>query len=549
MKRRWCVVLVLLALVSSVFPGGQRQNQGGAAIARPVGRQDPFEPYNPPITLTTVRTLNSTIMFDASDPEKRSLDENRWVRVFREEMGINYSHLWISSDGDSELAKWNAGIASGLVPDFAVVTDAEYKVLYDADMLADMTEIFPNYASDHFAAMLTESDYQAMSPAGRLLGFPGPNKGYNGSSLLFIRKDWLAKVGLPLPTTIDDVVAIAQAFKDAKLAGNDTIGLLFSSNISGGVNFTGADGKWDGFFNGYGAYLNYWLVKDGKLAYSNIQPEFRRALLAMQDLYRKGLTNRDIAVLTDEVAREYIASGKAGIFYSTAWNVTQSMYSLHNTDPNVEFYPVFPPSAVGGAYPIQTNMPSPQRIFVSAAAKYPEAIVKMANFCDRARMTANSYYYEDEKGFQYYKFLPWSQFSAGTDDLDRGEAFRHADATGTEEKLDTDFLKRGYQTYLEAKEGKAPFYQLTMFGKDGSFTLLWDAYHAGKILANAYMGLPTETQTLLGDTIADQLSAAMYEVATGADISVYDRAVENWLRNGGRKITDEVNVWYSALRK
>jgi hypothetical protein len=41
----------------------------------------------------------------------------------------------------------------------------------------------------------------------------------------------------------------------------------------------------------------------------------------------------------------------------------------------------------------------------------------------------------------------------------------------------------------------------------------------------------------------------MYDVIRGADISVYDQAVERWLADGGRQITDEVNRWYAGIKK
>jgi putative aldouronate transport system substrate-binding protein len=343
---------------------------------------------------------------------------------------------------------------------------------------------------------------------------------------------------------------IAETFKAAKLGGNDTIGILFSNNNTGGSSFSGGDGKWDGFFNAYGAYLNYWLEKDGKLVYSNVQPEIKTPLLAMQDLYKKGTMNRDAVVINNEVAQEYVASGKVGIFYASAWCTTLSMFTLHNNDPSskiVNLYP--PPAGKGKIYPIQTNTPKAMRIFVSVDCKYPEAVVKMANLTDRNRNENHLYYNVDENGFQYYKFLPWGVFAKGSDDQDRSEAFRHAELTGSLEKITSPLWEGLYNTHILALEGKAPYWNLLMNGKEGSFSTVWDAIQANLVLLDAYNGLPTETQALKGDIINSTLDTAMFEVVMGADISVYERAVEQWYANGGAQITEEVNAWYQSLKK
>jgi putative aldouronate transport system substrate-binding protein len=541
-------VIFALGILSVFFGCDGKKSVNTVVAPKTIESRDPMGKYDPPIGVTTARTLSQVVRFDASDPDKRSLDENRWVRHFKQDLGIIMTHKWVSTDQDSDLAKWSAAIASGDVPDFAVVNDPVYKQLYEADMIADMGDILAAYGSGSYLSLLTQSDYDQMSFDGTLLGFPGPAKGFHGSTLLFVRQDWLDKVNLSLPKTIEDVIETARVFKEAQLGGPETIGLLFSNNITGGHNFVAGDGKWDGFFNGFGAYINYWLEKDGKLVYSNIQPEVKNALLRMQELYRAGIINRDFAVINDAIAREYVASGKVGIFYSTAWDVVQSMFVAHNNDPGADFVPLEPPSIRGQHYKFQTNTPMPQKIFVSKKYEHPEAVVKIANFYDWARNEDVQYYSEGPDGFPYFQLMPWSQFSRATDDLDRAEAIRYAESTGSTEKLNTQIFQRAWEMYQQAKEGEAPYYHLTMFGKRGSFSLLYDLYHADRILLDGYLGLPTETQSIRGGVLDNELNASLFDVVMGADISVYEKAVQNWLGNGGNKVTEEVNQWYSALK-
>jgi putative aldouronate transport system substrate-binding protein len=68
------------------------------------------------------------------------------------------------------------------------------------------------------------------------------------------------------------------------------------------------------------------------------------------------------------------------------------------------------------------------------------------------------------------------------------------------------------------------------------------------LLYDGFVGLPTDTMALRGSALYDEIRSAMSEVVMGADISVYDRAVDRWKTNGGNQVTTEVNNWYRQSR-
>jgi putative aldouronate transport system substrate-binding protein len=498
--------------------------------------------------------MNATIMFDQNDPGARSFEENVWVKAYGDELNINLTYKWIASDEEANTAKWNAALASGDIPDFAYVNDSVYRLLYEADYLADMSAYLQGYGSEALLKRLTESDYQRMTLDGKLLGMPLPNKAYIGTTLLFVRKDWLDTLNLPVPKTIEDVISVARAFKDARLGGSDTIGILFNNNNSGGSRFVASDGKWDGFMNGFGAYLNYWLERDGKLVFSETQKEIKDALLAMHSLYKDGVMNRDIAVANSQIAGEYIAGGKAGLFYSTAWNNSAAMYTLHNNDPLSNVINLYPPAVQGRSFPIQTNSPVPRRIFVNKNTKYPEAVVKMANLTLKKQIEEYDDFVVGTNGMMYLKFMPWGD-SILIADNDISLSYRIKLAEDKGESLNRAELAEfpgGYNVYVsfkQAQEGKYPFWRMTSYGPNSTYVTVYEAWKADNLLIDSYKGLPTQTQVLKETILLDQLHTAMYDVIRGADISVYDRAVEQWLANGGRQITDEVNRWYTGIKQ
>jgi putative aldouronate transport system substrate-binding protein len=562
MKRLLLGVLILSLAAFALLAGCQKRSSASAVqtTTGSQGKQDPFGKYDPVITMSTARTMSSGVQFDETDPDKRSYEENRWVRTYREDLGIQLAYTWLAPDGESNTARWNAAIASQIVPDFANVSDNIYKLLYDADLVADMTDIWENYVTDEYVKSLGPNDIEMMTIDGRMYGFPGGTRSMAGTTLLFLRQDWMDKLGLKDPESIDEVVEIARKFKDAKLGGPDTIPFFLSNNVSGGSTFSGGDGKWDGFMNAYGGYLNYWIEKDGKLAFSSVQPEIRPALLKLQELYKEGLINRDFATVNTALSNEYVGSGKVGINYGSAWSVVSAMNTLVSGTPEFRTTPwkmitsVFPPPAVRGqAVKAQTNSPKGMRVFVSKKTPHPEAALKIAtlayNYENKSKESYQYYIEGDHEDFGYYRYLPWGDHMTSTDyDLYRAEAVRLADM-GDLSVVEARNWTGSWEEYQAALRGENQPYQLMMNGPYGSFCLVYDYYNKGQIMMQGFNGLPTDTMALKGDLLRGSLETAMFEVVMGADISVWDQAAQKWYTDGGTQITDEVNKWYDGVKK
>lgn len=502
--------------------------------------------YDEPIEISFARPMTSTATIDESNPKMKSYTENIWMTTFKDALNIDVTYDWISTDSDSNEAKWGAAIASGNLPDAGIVSDAVYQQLLEADMIADMTDIYEKEASELFKSLNTPEILGNLSVGGRMYGLPATGNQYIGNAVLFVRTDWLAKLGLEVPKTIDDVVAIARAFKENKLGGEDTIGLMFADGS--GAN----DGLLTGFMNGYNAYRKIWVeTAEGKLAWSDTLPEMREALLALQKLYAEGLINPDFAVTNGTVAQEYIASGKCGIFYSTDWTVTTSMQACVDLDPTADFTCVgIPGLTEDHETTIQTGAIKVTKLFVSKDCKNPEAIVRMINLHCALSLSGNmEWYYAFEAGEQgesWYKFLPWDgrHFQHAINDISYADSIRLSEDAG--EVVATLPSTRPTVEMMYIKDEGDPWWYTKIGGHGGAYTYDYDMYMAGRMVPDAFNGLPTETMGMLGDVVNDALNTAMLEVIMGADISVYDDAVQSWFATGGQMITDEVNEWYAA---
>ena len=498
------------------------------------------------ITLSRSLVQDASAFFEQSDPERRSYDENRWNTAYLNEGGIKLVSKWISPDANSNNVRWSTAIASNDVPDFAVVDVNTYKKLYDAGLMKDMTDIYPTTVSKELQEITLPDHISYLSIDGRLYGMPLPAKAIDGSTL-YVRQDWLDKLGLEMPKTFQDVLDTAKAFKDAKLGGDNTIGLLLGKPFRKGV------GHWDGIANAYGAYFELWLEKNGKLVYSNIQPEVKEFLRVTQDLYKDGIINKDFAVIDSNVSREYIAGGKVGMDFGYGWQIVVSWLPLFPNDPNADVTGTVPYNIKGEPGKVQNRFPAPKIVFVSSKCKNPEAVVELANITLRLyRQDAEKYFRSvvDGTAWPWFKYIAFGDSIVPfTYDVEVGNAVRMVERTGDRKYLTDGAMEGYYDRYIQGQTDRSMHQWADAYDDGGTQTVLYDAYQEGRMLWSAFYGLPTETMLTMQKIIDDELTAVMTEIIMGADINGFDEAVQKWLNGGGQKITDEVNAWYEAQQK
>ena len=508
---------------------------------------DPFGKYDQPITINVVRTMDSTIGFNADYPETRSLEDNVWSHAYEDFLNIKLNYLWTPT-GDEYATKWNMAMATNSLPDMGWVDGLTYQKLVEADLVEDMTDIFEEYASDYYKEQV-EADGGVtrafMTFNGRMLGLPITGTTPDGICLLFVRRDWLNKVGMEAPTTIDELVQVAKAFKDAKLGGDDTYGICMGPNAFAG------ECDWEGFLNGFGAYYNIW-VEDGNggLVYSTTLPEMRDAILKLQEMYADGLISTEIAV--DPNVREDLVAGKAGIAYGTYWAPISAIQSNINNDPEADWIVCELPTVDGSPMTTQAwgdGSPS-QFFFVRKGYEHPEAAVKIINLgfkLDIEQPTVYNYHEASNIQVQQYRLVacwePWRNMQA---------CYRvwQAIDTGDESCLETANDREMYELVVGYANGTAPRekigYALVNSPEDSTYSICDACHKDGRIILSAFTTL---TPAQMGEKLQildGKVYDAMMNVICGADISEFDAAIEYWHSNGGDDITQEVSEWFAT---
>lgn len=513
---------------------------------------DPFGKYEPAIEINAVRSLDGTVKFEPGNPLRESLEKNAVAKAFEEQYGIKFKYLWTPPDDQYE-AKWNVAIASKDIPDMGYVSLKNLKMLVDGGLAEDMTEVVDKYASPLYAKALTDDGgiakmYNTFS--GRLMGLPVTGFQPDDQQLLFVRADWLKKLNLPEPKTIDDVYNIADAFVKNQAGGTGTIGLAASKDIVQGSCSLG------GFLNGYHAYYDIWMKdSSGNLVYSTIQPEMKNALLKLQDMYKAGLLDQEFAVKDFGKAAESIAAGKVGMTYGIFWAPLFKMNDNIAADKEADWkvYPI-PSVDSNPVVPQASASPNPNTgyFFVRKGFKNPEAAVRIANIqlkLNSAEELVAAGIPNDNDGWMYHKYFLIPNFGPPFINADTQLKISEALRTGDDSKLDTN-TKDTVENIKKALAGdRTQLPTMLVFGENSTYSIINKYRNEQNYITNAYKTLTTQTMDEKGQNMKLKLDEMILSVIMGAPVDEFDKAVESWKIMGGDEITREVNDWYQKNHK
>lgn len=213
-------------------------------------------------------------------------------------------------------------ISSNVLPDAMVVSPYQFNQMVEADELEDLTKAYEEYASPIMKRIIEGTNAGLKEDVminGKMLALPSANP--EDFSMMWIRKDWLDRLGLAPPSTMKELESVAKAFVEQDPDGNgqkDTIGIAAGTSLYDEYNAGPGSFNLNPIFSAYDSYPGFWLKgKNGMPVYGSIQPETRTALAALRELYAKGLIDREMGIRETEA--EVVIEGKAGIFFAPSF--------------------------------------------------------------------------------------------------------------------------------------------------------------------------------------------------------------------------------------
>lgn len=275
-------------------------------------------------------------------------------------------------------------VASGNLPDiitwkFATSVDR----LYLDDVAIDATALIAAHAPNLTALYDERPELlkQVQTIDERLYYFPSINpmltpedrcrKAFNG---LVIRSDWLEKLGLSMPETIDGWYAALSAFRTMDPNGN---------GLDDEIPFDGWGLPY--FMPAFGILNGFCIKEDGSVAYGYLEQEYKAYLEEMHKWYKEGLIGKNSIVFSSKSKDENIISNLTGAFQGldNAWRYY--LPPLQEKDGTAQFAAVpWPLSESGRLYtPIKdmaTNI-STTITFITTQCAHPEEAARLIDYC------------------------------------------------------------------------------------------------------------------------------------------------------------------------
>lgn len=516
----------------------------------------PYGKYPETVVYTLGKTATNFDVLDGTEYEGDDDVNNAWTRYLKEKLNIQNTNLFEANDGDDYEQKVSMAIVSGEIPDIMVVGDyATLKQLYENDLIADLTEVYENCASDKIKEIYDSYDGVCLETAtfdGKLMGLPTTEISH-GPGILWLRKDWMDKCNLAEPKTMEDIYNILQQFLVQDPGGNgegQTAGLVIDPEIAGN---SGGSYMPNNIFTLYGAYPKQWIDDgSGNAVYGSVQPEMKEALEQLSKMYSEGLIDKQFVTRTGDDRKGLLNSGKSGAFFGNwwgAWEVADSM----SLNKEAEWVPYICPVGSDGKVTMFSGNPNSSYVVVRKEFEHPELVMKIASM----QFDYSRYQEKDEEA--YKELTDYGELNAGGSIL--ATNIDYYDGFPRSSKLVVDALESGdisqlnrndLTTYLNSKK-----YLESLENGEESTSSGWASYNSmlcASLVAETEVNrvMPvffgsTQSMALKWPTLEKMEQEMLLKIITGEKpVDYFDEFVETWNKTGGEQITEEVN---QAIKK
>lgn len=257
-----------------------------------------------------------------------------WIHPGSGSAGSEQFSLMVTSKELPDLINWSFDSAKGgseallrdaiLVP---ITQEDAYKYMPNYMAIIDRHPDFKQATLLDDGTMYRVANFNYDPSTGEIVNFQikGP----------YMRMDWVEKVGLTTPTTIDELYTVLTAFKEQKVNGKDTIiPFVDNKSLTAIKALAGSFGtRWDMH------------MQNGKVVYGPITDEYRTYVTTMNKWYTEGLINSDFPVLEDAGAK--ILNEEAGsTIGSMGSGLTMQRSALKESNPESDLdsipYPIGP---------------------------------------------------------------------------------------------------------------------------------------------------------------------------------------------------------------
>lgn len=500
MKSR-CIRTATLLVAVGFFATGCSFGGGGQNDA--AGQSDPA-------VRIVVNSLGQTF------PSGMDENANPYLDYIEKNTGVRVNVALPPLNGYDE--RLNVIMTSGDPPDLLNTSNPSWFMNYvNQQALTPLNDAIDKYGAN-LKKYIPKEAWDNVTVDGSIYAIPSLNE-VHGTEIVYVRKDWLDKLGLQPPRTIAEYTKVMEAFAKNDPDGN-------GANDTYGLSIVERFGRTSPFLGAFGTQMNAWYERDGKLVYSGILPEMKQALAYLHDLYERDILDPEFPLNTIEVLGDKVAAGKVGL-YSAAWSDTRSYIAQSaKNDPAAVWVPLEYPVGPGGKGVYEIPVVRSYNV-VPIKSRRAEDVVKLLDFI------AGPGYKTLKLGFE--------------NDVWKTEA---------DGKLRINFeahSKQGYRGIYGALADIAdPLITKSRLEALGAQYRLYDNVRQidANLMTNRFGGPPTPAMGKHLVKLTKLQEETFTKIVAGlSPLEAFDQFVKKWKEAGGDEITGEVNEWWRATGK
>lgn len=544
---------IMLILAGCKSPAGFASNDNEEYNARmEEARTTPFGAYPETIeyTLGKMTSVNNSNM-----PENDTYTDNAYTRYIKSVINVQNVDTFEANDSQYD-TNVSMAISMGSLPDIMVVSSQdEVEQLVGAGLIEDLTESYNNCISDRIRKMYEsygDSLKDMVTYDGKIMALPETNI-TDGPNLVWLRKDWMDKLGLSEPHTIDDVVNIVKHFISEDPGNNgvdtsgkpNTVGLAVDTDVTGECGYS-SEFLLDIIFACFGAYPKQWIMNDdGEIVYGSVTDEAKEALSYINSLYNQGVIDNDFLLRTSTNICELIENGLCGSFFGPWWAPNNPLANAVSKNPDADWQPYLIATDSDGTTSYHSQNPCYKYVVVRKGYEHPEIAAKMISVMfDKVRFDCT----DSEEFKNYYQLNVEPTARPLSINVDYNNAlsicYRNIDATisGRKNPDSLELLERSFydacSEYIKNANKTSTQWAAYMSRIKACSLIAQDNI---KVVDSLYFKTTDTMKSHWWRLKAKEKEAYLKIISGEEDISYFDTFVKEWNEQGGQTITSEVS--------
>lgn len=544
---------IMLILAGCKSPAGFVSNDNEEYNARmEEARTTPFGAYPETIeyTLGKMTSVNNSNM-----PENDTYTDNAYTRYIKSVINVQNVDVFEANDSQYD-TNVSMVISMGSLPDIMVVSSQdEVEQLVEAGLIEDLTESYNNCISDRIRKMYEsygDSLKDMVTYDGKIMALPETNI-TDGPNLVWLRKDWMDKLGLSEPHTIDDVVNIVKHFISEDPGNNgvdasgkpNTVGLAVDTDVTGECGYS-SEFLLDIIFACFGAYPKQWIMNDdGDIVYGSVTDEAKEALSYINNLYNQGVIDNDFLLRTSTNICELIENGLCGSFFGPWWAPNNPLANAVSRNPDADWQPYLIATDSDGTTSYHSQNPCYKYVVVRKGYEHPEIAAKMISVMfDKVRFDCT----DSEEFKNYYQINVEPTARPLSINVDYNNAlsicYRNIDAaiSGRKNPDSLELLERSFydacSEYIKNANKTSTQWAAYMSRIKACSLIAQDNI---KVVDSLYFKTTDTMKSHWWRLKAKEKEAYLKIISGEEDISYFDTFVKEWNEQGGQTITSEVS--------